>query len=110
MKILARSASRSTHTKITDPTSGFRLIREPLLTQFSINFASNYLGDTYEALVAAGRAGFVVVEIPASLRPRFAGTSSASVAQSLRFILKTVSVLLLHLHHRIDNNVPKEIN
>ena len=59
MRVLASSASRATHSIITDSTSGFRLIRQPLLGRFSRLFASNYLGDTYEALSAAGRAGFM---------------------------------------------------
>jgi hypothetical protein len=59
------------------------------------------LGDTYEAVVAAGRAGYKVVEIPAALRKRSAGESTASIAQSVRFTLKGLVVALLRLHPRI---------
>ena len=77
------------------------MIREPLLTEFSRTFAVNYLGDTYEALIAAGRAGYIVREIPAALRPRLNGESSASIAQSVRFTLKGLAVTALHIHPRI---------
>ena len=101
MYLLARSASTATRTTITDATSGFRVIQEPLLTEFSRTFAVNYLGDTYEALIAAGRAGYIVREIPAALRPRLNGESSASIAQSVRFTLKGLAVSVLHIHPRI---------
>ena len=102
MRVLARSSSRATGIDITDTTSGFRIICEPLLTKFSISFPTNYLGDTYEAVVAAGRSGYKVLEIPAALRERTAGESTASVAQSVRFTVKGLVVAALRLHHRLD--------
>jgi glycosyltransferase involved in cell wall biosynthesis len=98
MWVLSRSASKATNCEITDATSGFRLIREPLLGAFADKFAANYLGDTFEALVAAGRAGYSVHEIPANLRPRQSGVSSASTSQALTFLLKAVAVAALRLH------------
>ena len=101
MRVLAWSASRATQTTITDSTSGFRLIRQPLLGRFSRLFASNYLGDTYEALIAAGRAGFVVREISAPIRERSIGESSSSTVQSFLQTIKVFTVALLQLHSRI---------
>ena len=101
MKVLGASASRATGIKITDSTSGFRLICEPLLGAFAESFPTYFLGDTYEALVSAGRAGYVVREIPAALAPRQAGTSSASPVQAAKFTLKSLSLALLHIHFPI---------
>lgn len=101
MKVLARSASKATGTKITDSTSGFRLIRNPLLEKFSSNFASNYLGDTYEALIAAGRSGYRVHEIPAPITDRMNGVSSSSALKSTGQTLKVLTVALLKLHTKI---------
>jgi hypothetical protein len=101
MRVLAHSASRATNREITDATSGFRLIREPLLSAFADKFAANYLGDTFEALVAAGRAGYSVHEIPADLRPRQSGVSSASTGRAITFSLKAIAVAALRLHPRI---------
>jgi glycosyltransferase involved in cell wall biosynthesis len=101
MKVLARSASKATGTRITDSTSGFRLIRNPLLEKFSINFASNYLGDTYEALIAAGRSGYRVHEIPAPITDRLNGVSSSSSLKSTGQTLKVLTVALLKLHTKI---------
>ena len=101
MRLLAKSASNATQSSITDATSGFRIIQQPLLTEFSRTFAVNYLGDTYEALIAAGRAGYMVREIPAALRPRQNGESTASLVQAVTFTLKGLAVTALHIHPRI---------
>ena len=101
MRILARSSSKATGINITDTTSGFRIICEPLLTKYATSFPTNYLGDTYEAVVAAGRSGYKVIEIPAALRERTSGESTASIAQSVRFTVKGLVVAALRLHQRI---------
>jgi glycosyltransferase involved in cell wall biosynthesis len=101
MRVLAWSASLATRSPITDSTSGFRLIRQPLLGKFSHLFASNYLGDTYEALIAAGRAGYVVREIAAPIKERSIGESSSSTMQSFLQTIKVFTVALLQLHTRI---------
>jgi glycosyltransferase involved in cell wall biosynthesis len=101
MWVLATTASKATNCKITDATSGFRVITQPLLSEFSANFASNYLGDTYEAIIAAGRAGYRVREIPAPLGPRLMGESTASTSQAFLLTLKCGIVYLFHFHLRI---------
>ena len=101
MYVLARSASSSAAARITDSTSGFRLIRRPLLDEFSRHFATNYLGDTYEAVVSAGRAGYRIVEVPAMLRDREFGESTASTGSAIRFTLKGLGVALLGLHRKL---------
>jgi len=101
MRVLAWSASRAAKCPITDSTSGFRLIRQPLLGRFSRVFASNYLGDTYEAIIAAGRTGFVVREITAPIQDRKIGESSSSTIQSFLQTVKVFTVAILQLHTRI---------
>lgn len=102
MRVLASSASLATRSTITDATSGFRLIRRPLLDHFSIDMATNYLGDTYESLIAAGRAGYEIVEVPVSMSDRSHGASTASVPAAVRFTIKGLGVFLLGLHPKID--------
>ena len=104
MRLLSALASRATGTTITDATSGFRLIRDPLLSEFAKVFPSYYLGDTYEALISAGKAGFVVREIPTVIVNRTHGTSSASTRQSVKFIFKSVVVAGLGIHARISDH------
>jgi len=101
MRALGASASRAARTRITDSTSGFRLITQPLLEQFAASFPSYFLGDTYEAVVSAGRAGYSIREVPAALRPRSVGTSSASSRQATQFTLKSLGLVFLRLHFPI---------
>ena len=102
MKVLSRSASSATGTKITDSTSGFRLIQQPLLGQFAQQFANNYLGDTYESVISAGRGNYKVIEIAAGLMPREHGESTASTGSAVRFTLKGLGVATLGLHKRLS--------
>lgn len=102
MHLLSRSATKAAKTKITDSTSGFRLIRQPLLRQFSFDFANNYLGDTYESVVSAGRGKYQIVEIPAALRPREIGHSTASFGSAFRFTIKGLGVAILRMHRKLN--------
>ena len=101
MRVLSRSATSATESKISDSTSGFRLIQQPLLEQFAQQFANNYLGDTYESVISAGRGNYKVIEIAASLMPRQYGESTASTGSAGRFTLKGLGVATLRLHKRL---------
>lgn len=101
MKLLSLIASAIVGVRLTDTTSGFRLIRQPLLAAFAEEFPNYYLGDTYEATVAAVRGGYKVVEIPAALAPRLHGESSASTATAIGLIAKVLIITLAGLHPRI---------
>lgn len=101
MRLMARVASNAASTRLTDTTSGFRLIRQPLLNEFSRRFPTNYLGDTFEAVVAAGRAGYVVREVSVEMQDRQHGVSSASFTQAASFFCKAFLVATLRLQPRI---------
>ena len=102
MAMLAGSASRACGTRISDATSGFRIIREPLLGEFARSFPTHYLGDTYEAIVSAGRAGYVVREIAVTITDRKFGSSSASMLAAIRFTVRAVIVATSRLQFPID--------
>ena len=101
---LARIASRATGCKVTDSTSGFRLIRKPLLTELAKHLPDYYLGDTFEALVVSGRAGYMVEEIGVAMAPRQSGVSTASNGRAIALIGKSLTTVLLGLHFRIKEN------
>jgi len=98
MYTLGVSASKASRTRITDATSGFRAITEPLLGELSRSMPPYYLGDTYEALVSAGRAGYRILEVPAALSERNHGTSSAHPFKAARFAVKAILIVALHIH------------
>jgi hypothetical protein len=101
MRVLCRVASRAAGTRITDSTSGFRCIAQPLLQEYTANYPTQYLGDTFEALVAAGRRGYRVVEVPAQLDQRRHGSSSAGRGASLRYLARAMIVTLLRIEIRL---------
>jgi glycosyltransferase involved in cell wall biosynthesis len=102
MRILSRSASRASKTLITDATSGFRVIATPLLNELAEKLPAYYLGDTYEALVSSGRAGYRIREIPAPLMEREHGKSSAHPVKAARLAVKAILSAILHVHQKLD--------
>lgn len=86
MTIMARIVSKQAKTTITDTTSGFRVIREPLLTKFADSFPAYYLGDTFEANITAARSGFALGEQAAEMRERKGGSPSSGTFKSLLYL------------------------
>jgi glycosyltransferase involved in cell wall biosynthesis len=105
MRRLARMASRRTGIQVTDATSGFRAIGGKLLGAFAANYPTEYLGDTIESLARAGRAGYRVVEVPAAMRPRAAGISSASAVSSAWYLLRVVTAVWLQRYRPTGRRV-----
>jgi len=95
MRRLARMASRRTGVTMTDATSGFRAIGGDLLGSFAATYPTEYLGDTLESLARAGRAGFVVAEVPVRMRERAAGISTASPISSAWYLVRVVAAVWL---------------
>jgi glycosyltransferase involved in cell wall biosynthesis len=102
MWTLSSSASRASGTAITDASSGFRIIRGDLLRQLSVHLPTYYLGDTYESVIAAGRAGYQVREIPAPLSERLHGKSSAGTLRAAKLTARAFVTAALHIHRRLD--------
>ena len=102
MRILAAFASRATGVRITDATSGLRVIRQPLLGELALHLPRHYLGDTFEVLVSAGRAGFRIAEHPVAMSERQHGASTASFASALGLTLRAMLVAALRGHARFQ--------
>jgi glycosyltransferase involved in cell wall biosynthesis len=90
--VLSTTLRRRGGVTITDPTSGFRAIRDPLLRAFASDFPHHYLGDTFEALLVAGRRGYRVAEIPVVMQARQGGQPSAALPASVRAMLRALTV------------------
>jgi hypothetical protein len=103
MRLLARVASKAAGVTITDASSGFRVVRAPLLGEFALKYPMHYLGDTFEALVQAGRHGYHVAEIPVSMRERQGGTPSAGTVASMRHLARAIVTLMIGSGHKYRN-------
>jgi glycosyltransferase involved in cell wall biosynthesis len=95
MKLLARSLSRRTHTRLTDTTSGFRAFNRRTIELFAQDYPAEYLGDTVEALVIASRAGCRIAQVPVRMRPRAAGTPSQSSLKSVVYLARAALAVAL---------------
>lgn len=96
---------------MTDASSGFRVIREPLLSEFARAYPIHYLGDTFEVLVQAGRHGYRVAEIPAVMHERAGGTASAGTTASLRYLARSLIALVIgssHQYRRFESVAPAQ--
>ncbi|AWB90502.1 glycosyl transferase family 2 [Salinibacterium hongtaonis] len=76
MKVFATILSRTSRTRLTDTTSGFRASGPRAVALFAEHYPAEYLGDTIEALVIASRSGLVIRQIPVAMRPRAGGVPS----------------------------------
>lgn len=105
--VLAKIASQAASFRISDATSGLRIIRSPLLDELARSMPAHYLGDTFEVNVMAGRAGYLLGEVPVAMMPRQHGSSSASTFDAVRLTLRAVLVALPGLpNKRLRKRVP----
>ena len=94
VRMLSAGIARANGTRLTDPTSGFRAIRSPLLDAFAEEFPHHYLGDTFEALLVADRRGYRIGEVPVAMHARQGGQPSANGYASFQAMLRACSVWL----------------
>jgi glycosyltransferase involved in cell wall biosynthesis len=92
MRLLSALVSRRLGTPVNDPTSGFKVVTEPLLSEFARSYPAEYLGDTVEALLQAGAFGarIVEVEVPMDYRATGTATSFGHAAGQFGRILVTI--------------------
>lgn len=95
MRMMAALASRASRVRLTDTSSGFRAIREPLLSEFARRFPMHYLGDTFDVTVEAGRSGYRIGELPVSMNERAGGIPSSNTFWSIVYLLRSFAVLLI---------------
>ena len=108
MRMLSSVAKRANQVEVTDTTSGFRLISQPLLGQFAQRFPGYYLGDTFEALNVAASNDYSVSQISVPFSNRSQGTSSASNTHAISNIVKILCIQLMGLHFKIDKHDKKK--
>lgn len=97
MKFLSRVLSAMTRTRLTDTTSGFKLVGSRALDLFARDYPAEYLGDTVEAIVLAARNGLTVRQTGVHMRPRSGGTPSQNPARAAMFLLRAVLALVVAL-------------
>ena len=105
MHWLSRLVRLRTGRRIGDTTSGFRCISQPLLGEFAREFPTHYLGDTFEAIIVAARAGYSIEEVPIQIDARSSGASTASAIAAMKFILRATIVAMIGMTFRVRPRV-----
>jgi hypothetical protein len=93
MRLLSAMVSRRIGTKVKDPTSGFKVVTEPLLSEFARSYPAEYLGDTVEALLQAGAFGARIVEVPVPMEQRTAGAATTTFHAAGQFGRVLVTII-----------------
>ncbi|GAA3588386.1 glycosyltransferase family 2 protein [Klugiella xanthotipulae] len=95
MKFLSAVLSKTAHTQLTDTTSGLKANGPRAVALFADNYPAEYLGDTIEALVIAGRSGLVIRQVPAAMRPRAGGTPSHAPIKAAVYLGRAMMALAI---------------
>lgn len=82
-------------TKITDPTSGFRVYNRRGIRLLAKTYSEDF--PEVEALVVARRAGLRILEIPVEMSERTAGKSSIGSFKSLIYMVKVPLAIFMTL-------------
>lgn len=82
-----------TGTKITDPTSGLRMIGKNVLQIFAEDYPKDY--PEPESVVAILRRNLKVEEIPVIMREREGGVSSISMKKSVYYMIKVTLAIII---------------
>ena len=82
-----------TGTKITDPTSGLRMIGRNVMALFATDYPRDY--PEPESVVAVLRRKMKVEEIPVIMKERTGGVSSISMKKSVYYMIKVTLAILI---------------
>lgn len=97
MVLLATILSRTSKSRLTDTTSGYRASGPRAVAVFARLYPAEYLGDTVEALVIASRSGLVIQQIPVSMRVRAGGVPSQNPVRSAAYLARALLALTFAL-------------
>ena len=82
-----------TGTKITDPTSGLRMVGRNVMALFADDYPRDY--PEPESVVAVLRRKMNVEEIPVIMKERTGGVSSISMKKSVYYMIKVTLAILI---------------
>jgi hypothetical protein len=85
MRLLTWVVTRRTGVTIDDPTSGFKVVSEPLLSEFARSFPAEYLGDTVEALLHAASLGIRIDQVDVNMTTRSSGDPTPTAKAAAHF-------------------------
>lgn len=109
MRLLALVLSKVTGSRLTDPTSGFRVAGPRAIPVFAQHYPEEYLGDTVESLVIAHRVGLRIAQVPVEMRARAAGKASQSPVRAAAYLVRVGIAVLLALLRKAPATDPRDL-
>lgn len=109
MRMLARTLSRVSGTRLTDTTSGFRVSDRHAIELFARHYPAEYLGDTVESLVIAARSGLTITQVPVVMRQRQGGDASQGPIMASMYLGRAALALFVALTRRRTGPAPTVI-
>ena len=94
-----------TGKKITDPTSGMRMVNKKLLEKFTDEYPKDY--PEPESVVTILSEKYKVTEIPVVMNEREEGVSSISLKNSVYYMIKVSFAISKNEKIKVDKNVDK---
>ncbi len=99
IKMISFEIKLFTHTKITDPTSGFRAIDKKLIKYFSNDYPLEYPEPISNVVLLKN--GFNVKEVPSKMKERKKGTSSIHTWKSLYYMVNVIlSIFIISIRRK----------
>ncbi|MDQ3723762.1 MAG: glycosyltransferase family 2 protein [Actinomycetota bacterium] len=95
IRLFAGVLSRITGQRVTDPTSGFRLINRRGIELFARDYPHDY--PEVEAVLMVHAHRLKSAEIPVTMRPRTTGVSSINASRSAYYMLKVTLAIFVGL-------------
>lgn len=82
-----------TKKKITDPTSGFRAVNKNIIEEFAKEYPIEY--PEPESTVCMLKKGYIVTEVPVSMKERQGGTSSIRLFKTVDYMIKVIFAIII---------------
>jgi hypothetical protein len=82
-----------TGRRLTDPTSGFRVVNRKVIERFARYYPEDY--PEPEAIVLLNRWGFRIVEVPTIMQERQSSFSSITSIRSVYYMVKVTLAILI---------------
>ncbi|MFM8861451.1 MAG: glycosyltransferase family 2 protein [Acidimicrobiia bacterium] len=94
MRLLSAVVSRRIGQRIGDTTSGFRAFGSAAIERFAVEYPSEYLSDTVEALLLAHASGLRIMERPVTMHQRAGGKASTGPMRSGYHLVRVLLIVL----------------
>jgi glycosyltransferase involved in cell wall biosynthesis len=104
--VFARVVSLVTRQRVTDPTSGFRIVDRLGIELFATDYPHDY--PEVEAILLMHAHRLRSREIPVRMRPRTTGVSSISSAQPVYYMVKVLLAIFVSLFRARPEVRPRE--